>query len=557
MIADQLEFGNTVFHNGKFDLKFIIQMFKKLGIDYVFGKIGDTMLLNYCLDERPWGKYGAHSLKNISRVNYDAPDYDIEMGKWLNEYRKADDERKQEMLAQMYNYLALDCYYTARLGKDLTQAVSDESEKLLTFYNQLLMPASMALTDIELHGCKLDRKYLESMRDKLIKELEVSTRKIREYAEEPELNPGSPKQMYKLLYRQLGLPVTKTKRRGKVQDGPTSQPVIRLLRKNHPEHRQLLDEIIRWRRIQKTLGTYVYGLLDRMEWDDYIRCDYLLHGTTTGRLSSANPNLQNIPDESHIGFNIRTAFIPENDDWILLESDYSQLELRVAAHETGDKNLIKVYQDDGDLHKDVTDAVFVKQDITPYERSLAKNMVFGAVYKRGPESMSSGAEMDYVETELGGKRWTLNETQHFFNVFLGKYPQLPIWQKKQIETAYSQRVLSTELGRLRRFPLVGNNDKGTVGRQAVNFPIQSLASDITLDALIRIHKRLTALNRQVGKTVAHIVLTVHDSITAAVHKKYVKRVKKIIAEEMASVPIDTVVPFKAKMAIGKNWGDCK
>jgi DNA polymerase-1 len=298
-------------------------------------------------------------------------------------------------------------------------------------------------------------------------------------------------------------------------------------------------------------------LLDRIEWDNHIRCDYLLHGTGTGRLSSANPNVQNIPDESHIGFNIRTAFIPENDDWVLIESDYSQLELRIAAHQTGDKNLIKVYQNNGDLHKDVTDAAFKKKDITPYERSLAKSMVFGAVYDRGPESLAFGEEMDYIESELGGVRWTLSETKHFFNTFLSKYPELPKWQNEQRETAYKQRVLQTELGRFKRFPLITHGDNGTIGRQAINFPIQSLASDVTLDALIRIHSRLADLNYSVGKIVAHIVLTVHDSITTACHKKYVKRVKRIITEEMSSVPIETVVPFKVKIAIGKNWGDCK
>jgi DNA polymerase-1 len=557
IIADQLQYGRTSFHNGKFDLKFIIQGLLKFGIDYQFNNIDDTLLLNYCLDERPWGRYGAHSLKNISRVRYDAPDYDINVGKWLAEYKKATPERQQEMLAELYNYLALDCYYTARLAYDLRKDVTEEGESLLELYEWLLIPASLALTEIELRGCKLDRNYLEGMREKLTHDLEVSTQKIREYVENPEFNPGSVKQTHTLLYKTLGLPVTKTERKGKLQEGPTSQPVMRILRSRYPEHRELLDEIIKWRGIKKTLGTYVYGLLDRMEQDGRVRSDFLLHGTSTGRISSVNPNLQNISVESHTGFDIRTAFIPEDDEWLFIESDYSQLELRVAAHLTGDSNFIQAYIDGRDLHKDASLAIFQKNDITDYERVMSKNMVFGAMYDRGAPSLAFGPEMDYLENELGGKRWTLKEVETFFKRFFERYPQLAEWQAEQKRAVYREQVLETELGRLRRFPLITDRDNGAVGRQGINTPIQSLASDITLDALIRIHARLKKLNRKAGRVVAHIVLTVHDSILTECRSSYAKQVKIIIAEEMATVPIDTVVPFAAKITTGKNRGNLK
>jgi DNA polymerase-1 len=556
-IANQLRYGCTAFHGGKFDLKFIIKALEKFGIDCVFNNIDDTLLLNYCLDERPWGKYGAHSLKNISRVRYDAPDYDIEVGKWLAEYKKATPERKQEMLAELYNYLALDCYYTARLATDLRNDVAEESANLLELYEWLLVPGSLALTDIELYGCKLDRNYLEGMKEKLTHDLEVSTQKIREYVEDPDFNPGSVKQTHNLLYKTLGLPVTKTERKGKLQEGPTSQPVIRILRSRYPEYRYLFDEIIKWRGIKKTLGTYINGLLDRMEFDDRVRSDFLLHGTGTGRISSVNPNLQNISVESHTGFDIRTAFIPEDDEWLFIESDYSQLELRVAAHLTGDENFIQAYVDGRDLHKDAATAVFKKDTFTDYERVMSKNMVFGAMYDRGAPSIAFGPEMDYLVNELGGTRWTLNEVDTFFKRFFARYPQLKEWQVEQKRAVYRDQVLETELGRLRRFPLITDRDNGAVGRQGINTPIQSVASDITLDALIRIHARLKRLNRKAGRVVAHIVLTVHDSILTECRRSYAQQVKGIIAEEMSQVPIDTVVPFVAKITTGKNRGNLK
>jgi DNA polymerase-1 len=188
---------------------------------------------------------------------------------------------------------------------------------------------------------------------------------------------------------------------------------------------------------------------------------------------------------------------------------------------------------------------------------MSKNMVFGAMYDRGAPSLAFGPEMDYLENELGGKRWTLKEVETFFKRFFERYPQLAEWQAEQKRAVYREQVLETELGRLRRFPLITDRDNGAVGRQGINTPIQSLASDITLDALIRIHTRLKKLNRKAGRVVAHIVLTVHDSILTECRSSYAKQVKIIIAEEMATVPIDTVVPFAAKITTGKNRGNLK
>ena len=461
-----MEYGWTSLHNGKFDLKHLHHKFRELDIEMVLGKIEDTMLLNYSIDERPWGRYGAHSLKNISRVRYDAPDYDIDMGKWLKEWKDPEttDERKAEMLDDLYKYLALDCYYTARLTPDLRHDVEEDSELLLDFYEWLLIPASNMLSDIELRGAKLDREYLEDIQIKLVKELKASTKRLRGYAENPEFNPGSNKQIHELLYRDYGFGVPKLPQHGKKKEGPTSKAAIHVLQQWYPECRYLFDEILDWRRIQKTLGTYVKGLLDRMDSDDRIRCDFLLHGTGTGRLSSINPNLQNIPDASHTDIDIKKAFISE-PGWLLMEADYSQLELRVAAHTTGDKNLTQVYIDDGDLHKNVTDAFFQKDDITPYERAMAKGLVFGALYDRSPDAMANGPEMEYLANELGAERWTTKQVGAFFRKFFEQYSKLPPWQKSQKKLGYTQQYIETEFGRIRRFPFITKFDGGTVGRQ--------------------------------------------------------------------------------------------
>jgi DNA polymerase-1 len=293
-----------------------------------------------------------------------------------------------------------------------------------------------------------------------------------------------------------------------------------------------------------------------MDSDGRIRCNYLQHGTVTGRLSSQNPNLQNVPDKSHFNLDIRKAFIPTHESWFIVEGDYNQLELRVTAHCTQDKALIKAYVEDRDFHSDTSVAVLRKPDASAWERSLVKNIVFGALYGRGAESITYGPEMDHV-AEIGEQRWTLKETEIFFRRFFSQYPQLRDWQVKQREIAYREQRIETPMGRIRRFPFIGHNDNGAVGRQAMNTPIQSVASDITLDALIRIHSRLSALNKRVGRIVAHIILTVHDSITAECHPKYLKQVVKIFEEEMQRVPIKSNVPFKVKISVGHTWSECK
>jgi uracil-DNA glycosylase family 4 len=559
LIGAQLTNGETDFHNGRFDLKFLVRELRKHRVQYEFGDIGDTMLLNYCLDERPMGRYGAHSLKNMSRIRYDAPDYDINMGAWIKEWQSKEttSRRRKQMLKDMHTYLSLDCYYTARLGRDLREEVREESPRLLKLYDQLYIPGTIALADIEYHGCKLDRSYLEELAKELTDKSEETLRQIREYVEDFEFNPASSKQMYKLLYVDFELPVTKTARRGKLREGPTSQPVLRILRSKYPKYKDIIDRIIEYRRLQKTLGTYIYGLLDRMDGDGRIRCNYLQHGTVTGRLSSQDPNLQNIPEKSHIGFDVRAAFIPSGDNWYMIEADYSQLELRVAAHCSQDQNFISAYVEDRDLHKDATDAIYQREDVTPYERWLAKCMVFGALYGRGAESLAFGPEMEYMENELGGTRWTLKQTEEFFKRFFNQYPELRDWQAHQREIVYKYQVIETPMGMIRRFPFIIRTENGAAGRQAMNTPIQSTASDITFSALIRIHKRLTVLNNSVGRIVAHIVLTVHDSITTECHPKFLKPVVRIIDSEMRRIPIESNVPFKAKIGTGPNWSECK
>src|SRR4051812_34705204 len=246
----------TALHNAKFDLKFFRRHLLERGLPYAPKRIEDTMMLNYCQDERPMGRFQSHSLKNISRVRCDAPDYDIEMGKWLKEWATASPERRAVMRKQMHEYLALDCYYTARIYPDLLQEVIEEDPMLLSHYQNTLMPGVHALVEVEMHGAKINRKYFEEQWIDLQERAAPLLARVREITGLPEFNPNSPKQVAEYLYLPedqggQGLPILRTARRGKLQEGKTSKQVLKMLRKKHPEHTEVIDCILGYRNLIK------------------------------------------------------------------------------------------------------------------------------------------------------------------------------------------------------------------------------------------------------------------------------------------------------------------
>ncbi len=551
----------SVFHNAKFDLKFLRRDLLERELPYDPQNIQDTMMLNYCLDERPMGRFASHSLKNIARTRCDAPDYDINMGKWIKEYKdpKTTDEKRATMRAAMHEYLALDCYYTARIYPELVNEVMEEDPQLMDHYQNLLMPGTLALTEIEQYGATVDRPFFEMQWENLQERAEPVLERIHFYTENEEFNPNSPQQVAKYLYEDLGLPILRTARRGKQQEGKTAKAVLKMLRKVHPEHRPLIDDILEYRNLIKNAGTYVKGILTRMDEDDRIRCDLLLHGTSTGRLSSQNPNLQNIPEASHTKIEIRNGYVAP-PGYLMGNADYSQLELRVAAWLSGDEAFRAVYLEGRDLHQEVAFAFFQKpkEEITAYERYMAKCMNFGVVYGRGPGSLAHGPEMEYIVDELGGNRWTEEDLKEFFEKFFETFPQFKAWMDKQYQLGYTQQWVNTPFGNRRRFPFIPRGDAGITGRAAMNSPIQGTAALITFSSVLRIHNRFKELNAREGRVVAHVILTVHDSIMFDFLPEYLEEVRSIVLWEMEeNIPLPIDVPLKADMDIGPRWGGIK
>jgi DNA polymerase I-like protein with 3'-5' exonuclease and polymerase domains len=644
--------GTTVFHNGKFDVQHLWHRWGR----FDFADFADTMLLGWVLDERPFNRYKHLSLKKLASTRLDAPDYDIDMGSWLEEWFREDPDpadvnkylveyvlahpekartywreanpdeewrgkkvgrdihledvypciplpkhllpaptpaRKKEMWDQMLQYMAYDCSYTARLYPLLKQEAYDESPRLLNVLETTLYPASLALANMEMQGTHLDVKYLTRTRKEIAKQLEEEMVEIRALVAEhtttdaQEFNPNSPSQVATLLYGGpedggLGLKMPKDAGRyaykreeGQVTtNADTLKVLARQVAPKMPAASKLITKIIEFRVKSKIASTYIDSLLNLMDHDERIRGDFNLHGTSTGRLSCSEPNLQNIPDASHVGFDIRRAYIP-TPGWRILEADYSQLELRVAGLFSQDQVLIDAYRNGADIHQEVAYMLWKKpkDQITKYERYLAKCMNFGVLYGRGPRSLATGPEMDNL-VEQSGRSWSEKEIMTYFNKFKEGYSELFAWMDLIKAEQFAVKYVEGPLGNRRRFPLVlKNEDRARVERQIVNTPIQGFAAQLTLRALVE-------LDRAFDPEIQRLLFTVHDSIMCECvdDPEIVRDTAELIrttmenilpedaivsfpvldhAEQAEGEPINFNIPFVADVHCGLSWGDCE
>ena len=493
-------------HNAKFDSKFLRT---RLGITWPY--IGDTMLLHYSLDERS----GGHGLKYLATYFFNTPDYDVSMKAYMDAGLLT-----EAPLNEMLHYQALDCFYTWKLWPILrSKAVEDN---VLHVHDNLLVPFSHSLEQVELNGFRVDREYLKSLTEIEEHKLMVLSQKIEQMASSlgfENFNPRSPQQVKK-IFASTGINLRNT-----------SEEMLSSLPNN-----QLARTILAYRHFQKLSKTYVEPLLAISEFDGRIHSEFLIHGTRTGRLSSRNPNLQNIPVD--IGPLIERAFVA-SPGYYLVNSDFSQLELRVAAWYSHDEALLDAYRKNQDIHRIVAAAMYkIKpEEVTKLQRKAAKFVDFGILYGRGAQSLAEG--------EL---QCSLNEAQRFLENFLEQFPGLAHWMTQVEKQALRDGYLVTATGRKRRFPLIMGFNRHKIIRQAVNTPIQSLASDITQTALRLIQSQFSDIV---------VVSTIHDSIMFEIRKERVDELPAIrhVIETAADTLIEPLLPFPASIEIGERWGE--
>jgi DNA polymerase I len=403
-------------------------------------------------------------------------------------------------------------------------------------FSSLEMPLSLVLADMEYLGIKLDMERLEKMGEEIKGRLTEIEFKIFEMAGE-QFNINSPKQLGVILFEKLGLPAAKKTKTGY----STSADVLEKLASKH----KIIEEILNYRQLGKLQSTYIEGLqkiVNKETEKVHTRFNQAL--TATGRLSSTDPNLQNIPIRLEEGRKIRQAFVPSEEDWVIFAADYSQIELRVLAHIAGDDKLIEAFQNDMDIHTKTAMEVFNvgKDEVTSNMRRHAKAVNFGIVYGISDYGLSQSLNI------------TRKEAGEFIERYLESYPGVKEYMDEIVKDAKSKGYVQTLLHRRRYIPEItarNFNLRSFAERTAMNTPIQGSAADIIKKAMIDMADRL----KEEGlKT--RLLLQVHDELIFEAPKDEIDTLKKIVPDVMENA-IELKVPLKVDYSYGPTWYDAK
>ncbi|MEG0295608.1 MAG: DNA polymerase I [Clostridium sp.] len=490
-----------VIHNAKH----LITILKKNGMD-IDNFIFDTEIAAYIIDSSK-GKYPLVSLVN-EYLGVDASDKD-EQGNAILTIK----------MKELYKYIS-------------NRIVEEDMEYL--YYN-VEHPLILVLSSMEAEGFTVNEEMLDELAVKFKKEIETTQAEIFELSEE-EFNISSPKQLGKILFEKLDLPVIKKTKTGY----STNAEVLEKLADKH----EIIPKITYFRQITKLNSTYVEGLKNVIEADKAIHSCFNQAVTTTGRLSSTDPNLQNIPIKYEMGREIRKVFIPHNEGEVLLSCDYSQIELRVLAHMAGDENMIDAFNHHSDIHTKTASEVFnvPLDEVTSVMRSRAKAVNFGIVYGISDFSLSQ---------DIGTTR---KEAAEYMEIYFDRYPRIKEYLDKTIEEAKTTGAVTTMINRKRLIPEIKASNKivKALGeRLAMNAPIQGSAADIIKLAMVNVYNRL---NKEGLKST--LILQVHDELILNVKNDELEVVKKLVKEEMENA-YEIKVPLDVDMNIGYSWYEAK
>lgn len=418
------------------------------------------------------------------------------------------------------------------LAKELEKRLEESGQ--LPLYKNIELPLAAVLADMENIGFKIDREGLLGFS----KELDAMCREYKEsiYLEAGhEFNINSTKQLGDVLFGELKLPVVKKTKTGYSTDAET-------LEKLRP-YSSIIDKILEYRQVAKLKSTYTDGLLDVADGDGRIHSSFNQTVTATGRLSSSEPNLQNIPVRTELGRRLRKYFIPKNDEYVLIDADYSQIELRVLAAVAGDERMINAFVSGEDIHAMTASQVFgvPLAAVTAEQRKRAKAVNFGIIYGIGGYSLSQ---------DIGVPKY---EADRYIENYLAKYPQISEYLNITVEEAVRQGYATTIFGRRRYIPELSSPKKSVQAfgrRVAMNSPIQGAAADIIKIAMIRVDKAL----KESGID-ARLILQVHDELILEAHHTCAKQAADLLKREMEAA-VELAVPMVADVGIGDTWLDC-
>jgi DNA polymerase-1 len=409
-------------------------------------------------------------------------------------------------------------------------------KELRALHNEVEIPLQRVLADMEIKGVRLDTEALKVMQTNLEEEMRELEERVFELAGES-FNLNSPQQLSRILFEVLRLtPVKRTK-----TGYATDISVLNALKDQHP----IIEPLSRYRELSKLLNTYVVALPRMVDKSTgRLHTSFNQAVTATGRLSSSNPNLQNIPVRTPLGGMIRKAFLPTSDDGAIISADYSQIELRILAHLSGDLGLKKAFEKNLDIHTATASEVFgVPLDQVSSElRRRAKAINFGIIYGISPYGLSEQLDI------------TQEEAESYIQSYFQKYPQVRQFMDMQAREAAARGYVLTLLGRRREIPelATGNVRMRRFGeRLAFNTPIQGSAADIIKLAMLRVYRRLKE-----EACSSHMILQVHDELVFDVAPGEVEKVKRLVVEEMERA-YELDVPLSVEVGVGPSWYDAK
>ena len=505
------------------NIKYDMIVLKNYGVE-VKGRLFDTMLAHYVLQPEL-----RHNLDYLAEIylNYQTIHIDELIGN-----RGKDQKNMRDLLPQqIYEYACEDADVALKLKNILAKELKNQGVEKL-FYD-IEMPLVPVLVALECNGVRIDTESLKQSSVEFTNRLQEIEKEIYGLANET-FNISSPKQVGDILFGKLRL-VEKPKKT-KTGQFVTSEEVLESLRNKH----EIVGKILDYRGLKKLLSTYIDALPQLINpQTGRIHTSFNQAVTATGRLSSSNPNLQNIPIREEDGKKIREAFIPD-DDCEFFSADYSQIELRIMAHLSGDANMIEAFNSGHDIHAATAAKIYKVpiEEVTPDMRRKAKTANFGIIYGISVFGLAERMNVDR------------KEAKELIDGYFATYPQVKSYMDKSIELARNQGYVETIFHRKRYLPDINSRNatvRGYAERNAINAPIQGSAADIIKVAMSRIHQQFVSYNLK-----AKMILQVHDELNFSVPKEEKALVEKIVIKEMESAyPMQ--VPLKADCGWGNNW----
>ena len=509
-----------VAQNYKFDFK----MMKKYGMK-IKNKIFDTMLAHYVINAD--GKHGMDALSE-KYLNYKP----VSIESLIGPKGKNQNSMAHLPAESIKDYAAEDADVTLQLAEIFMPEL--EKQGTTSVLENIETPLIEVLANMEWEGIRVDKDFLNAYSVELGKELDIIEEKITELAGE-KFNLDSPKQLGVILFEKLK--ITTEMKKTKTGQYSTGEDVLQRYLHNH----EIVPLILDYRELRKLKSTYIDTLPNMINpITGRVHTNFMQAVAATGRLSSNQPNLQNIPIRTSRGKEIRKAFVARDENHVLVSADYSQVELRIIAALSGDKNMIDAFQQGEDIHKATASKVFnvPLEDVTKDMRSKAKAVNFGIIYGQGPFGLAQ---------QLGISR---TEAKNIIEAYYTQFEALKTYQHKAVEDCRAKGFVETVLGRRRFLPDINSSNaisRSFAERNAVNAPIQGSAADVIKIAMVKIQSALKAANLR-----TKMVLQVHDELLFDTPKPEVEHVFTLVKHEMENA-VKLVVPLDVEIQAGNNW----